>query len=122
MVARASSATHGKVLSKVGADRVVFPESDMGQRVAYGLIHPHVLDYFKLVPDYSVVEMTAPRAFHGLSLAQLDLRRRFGANVILIRRRDTVIASPGGDDTIEAGDLLVVSGTTAGLERLGAVE
>lgn len=122
VVARASSVTHGKVLAKVGADRVVFPESDMGQRVAYGLLHPNVVDYFRLVPDYSVIEMTAPRSFHGLTLSQLDLRRRFGANIILIRRQNDVNASPGGDDTIEPGDLLVVSGTTAGLEKLGGVE
>lgn len=122
VVARASSTTHGKVLAKVGADRVVFPERDMGTRVAHGLLNPNVIEYFELVPDYSIVEMTAPKAFHSKTLAELDLRRRYGANVILIRREGVVLASPGGDDAIQAGDLLVVSGATTGLERLGTVD
>ncbi len=119
VVARASTATHGKVLAKVGADRVVFPEQDMGVRVAHGLINRRILDYFELLPHYSVVEMTAPRFTYGRTLGELALRQRFDANVILIRRGDKVNASPGGDDVVLEGDLLVVSGSTEGLRRLG---
>jgi len=119
VLARASSELHGKVLSKVGADQVVFPERDMGFRVATGLVNPNVLEHFELVPHYSVVEMKAPKFAHGRTLSQLNLRSRFGVNVILIRRGNDVNASPGADDTIEQGDLLVVSGPDEGLRRLG---
>jgi len=121
VVARASSELHGKVLAKVGADRVVFPERDMGVRVAAGLVNPNVLEHFELVPHYSVVEMKAPKFAHGRTLSQLNLRARFGVNVILIRRGDEVNPSPGADDVIQQGDLLVVSGPDEGLRRMGDI-
>jgi len=119
VVARASSKIHGKVLAKVGADQVVFPERDMGLRVATGLVNPNILEHFELVPHYSVVEMKAPKFAVGRTLSQLNLRARFGVNVILMRRGDRVNASPGADDVIEEGDLLVVSGPDEGLRRMG---
>jgi len=119
VVARASTVTHGKVLAKVGADRVVFPEQDMGVRIAHGLSNPNVLDFIELLPHYSVVEMTAPKWMHGKTLGELHLRQRYGANVILIRRGDRINATPGGGDVIEEGDLLVLSGTTEDLQELG---
>lgn len=119
VVARASTATHGKVLAKVGADRVVFPERDIGVRVANGLLSANVLEYFELLPNYSIVEMTAPEFTHGRTLGELGIRQKFGATVILIRRAGEVNASPGGDDVILEGDLLVVWGTTEGLRRMG---
>jgi trk system potassium uptake protein TrkA len=121
VVARASSALHGKVLSKVGADEVVFPERDMGFRVAQGLVNPNVLEYFQLSPHYSVVEIKAPKFAHGRTLSQLNLRARFGVNVILIRHGDEINASPGADDVIKEGDLLVVSGPDEGLRRMGGL-
>jgi trk system potassium uptake protein TrkA len=122
VVARASSALHGKVLAKVGADDVVFPERDTGFRVAQGLVNPNVMEYFQLSPHYSVVEMKVPQFTHGRSLSQLNLRARFGVNVILIRRGDEINASPGADDTIEEGDVLVVSGPDEGLRRMGELK
>ena len=121
VIARASSAIHGKVLAKVGADRVVFPERDMGIRVAQGLLNPDVLEQFELLPDYSIAEVNAAEFTHGHSLRDLDLRQRFGANVILIRRGDSVNASPGADDVILEGDVLVVSGPNEGLRRMGTL-
>lgn len=119
VVARASSSIHGRVLAKVGADQVIFPERDMGTRVAQALVNPNVLEHFELVPNYSVVEMRAPKFMHGRTLSQLNLRARFGVNVILVRRGDEVNASPGADDPIGEGDLLVVSGPDDGLRRIG---
>lgn len=119
VVARASSGLHGRVLAKVGADQVIFPEQDMGTRVAQSLVNPNVLEHFELVPNYSVVEMRAPKFMHGRTLSQLNLRARFGVNVILVRRGDEVNASPGADDPILDDDLLVVSGPDDGLRRIG---
>ena len=122
VVARASSALHGKVLARVGADEVVFPERDMGLRVAQSLVTPSVLEYFQLSPTYSVIEMKVPKFTHGRTLSQLNLRARFGANVILIRRGEEINASPGADDTILEGDVLVVSGPDEGLRRMGDIK
>lgn len=121
IVARASSALHGRLLARIGADRVVFPERDIGVRVANGLLYPNVLEYFELLPHYSVIEVASPKSMHGQTLTELRVRQRFGANIILIRRGEKVNASPSGEDVVLEGDLLVVSGTTEGLQKLGAL-
>jgi trk system potassium uptake protein TrkA len=121
VVARASSALHGRLLARIGADRVIFPERDIGVRVANGLLYPNVLEYFELLPHYSIIEITAPRFMHGQTLNELRVRQKFEANIVLIRRGEQVNATPGGADVVLEGDLLVVSGTTEGLQRLGSL-
>lgn len=111
VVAKAKSEAHGKVLLKVGADRVVFPERDMGFQVAQGLISPNILEYIALSPDVGMVEMVAPTNFIGKKLIQLDLRNRFNINVIALKHGENVNITPRADDEIKKGDILVVVGT-----------
>ncbi|HQE05727.1 MAG TPA: TrkA family potassium uptake protein [Tepidanaerobacteraceae bacterium] len=119
VVAKAQSQLHGKVLYKIGADRVVFPERDMGVRVAHNLVSSNILDYIELSPEYSIVEIAAIPAWHNKSLGQLDMRRKYGLNVMAIKRgNNDVKISPHADDLILENDVLVVVGRKSDIEKL----
>ncbi len=118
VVAKAQNELHGKVLYKIGADRVVFPERDMGIRVAHNLVSSNILDYIELSPDFSIVEITAPSEWYDKTLGQLDMRAKHGLNVMAIKREEEVLVSPKANDTILEGDLLVVVGQNKDIEKL----
>ncbi|HZG18282.1 MAG TPA: TrkA family potassium uptake protein [Candidatus Bathyarchaeia archaeon] len=110
IVAKAQNERHGQVLYKVGADRVVFPERDMGIRVAHNLISANVLDFIELAEDYSVAEVVVSPNLVGRNLRQLDVRAKYGVNVIAIKSGHEFNISPRPDDVIRSGDVLVVIG------------
>jgi trk system potassium uptake protein TrkA len=83
VVAKAISAPHGKILERVGADRVVFPEHDMGVRVGHSLAGK-MIDYFQLDPGFALVETTAPKEIVGKTLANAEVRRRYGITVVCV--------------------------------------
>ncbi|HSW10716.1 MAG TPA: TrkA family potassium uptake protein [Bacillota bacterium] len=116
VVARAADDLQATILTRLGADRVVLPEQDMGERVARNLALPNVLDYLSLAPGYRVVEVRAPESLHGRSLKQLDLGSRFGLNVVALRGPIEVEVPPRPDRRIEPGDVLVVVGPVEGLK------
>lgn len=121
VVTKAQNDIHAKVLRKIGADRVVFPERDMGERVAHNLISTNILDFIELSPEYSIIEISVPQRWVGKNLRDLNLRARFGANVIAIKNNSTEVSmnvSPVADDPIEEGNILVVIGNNEDLRRL----
>ena len=118
IIAKARNALHGKMLEKIGADRVVYPERDMGQRVAHSLISSNVLDYIELSPDLSLVEVTVPGAFIGRTLQQANMRALYGVNVVAIKRFDKLIVPPQPDELIQESDIMIVIGSTEGLQQL----
>ncbi len=118
IVAKAQDELHGRVLQKVGADIVVFPERDMGIRLAHTLISRNVIDEIQLSTDYSILEMEAPPRFLDRSLKELELRQRFGLTVLAIRRANRIIVSPDAEQTLEEGDMLVALGQPDRLESL----
>lgn len=101
---------------KVGADRVVFPERDMGVRVAHNLISANVLDFIELAEDYSVAEVVVSSRMVGQNLRQLDIRRKYGVNVIAIKSGDKFNIAPNPDEVIQYGDVLVVIGNNKDLK------
>jgi trk system potassium uptake protein TrkA len=105
------------ILLRVGADRVVMPEHDAGGRLAEELMNPGLLERFSLGPGYSIAEITAPAAFIDKSLAQSDLRRRFGINVLVVKRGTTITTSPPADFILLRGDIVVV---LAAIEQIEA--
>jgi len=120
IVTKALTEQHGKVLQKIGADRIVFPERDMGVRVANNLVATNVLDFIELSPDFSIVELIATTEMVGKSLKELDLRAKFGVNVLAIRTTDKNInVSPAASDKIQAGDLLIIVGENSSLQKMG---
>ena len=118
VVVKAQDSLHGKVLTKVGADRVVYPERDMGVRIAHNLISSNVLDYIEFAEDYSIVEIIATPNMIGKTLADLDLRTKFGVNVMAIKRGENMNVTPGASDRVLEGDVLVVMGQNENLDDL----
>ncbi|MNO17524.1 Ktr system potassium uptake protein A [compost metagenome] len=118
IVVKAQNELHGKVLNKIGADKVIFPERDMGLRVAHHLTSPNILDYIELSDEYSIVELRATRAMFGQNLKELDIRARFGCNVMAIKRGTKMNISPAATDRLEDGDILVIVGEKNDLTKL----
>jgi len=119
IVAKANDELHGKVLQKVGADVVVFPERDMGVRVAHALVSRNIIDQIHLSPDYSIVEVVVPARFVGKSLGESALRQKYGVTVLAVRRGEDIIISPGAAQVLKEGDVLVAIGRDDRLRQLG---
>lgn len=118
LVGKATDELHAKVLRKVGVDRVVFPERDMGQRVAKSLVSPNFLDMLELSGEYQMVEMTTPTVWKDRTLVEANVRRNYGVSVIGIRRNEQFIASPGAEEKLLDGDVLLLLGRQEDLEKL----
>jgi trk system potassium uptake protein TrkA len=109
---KAQNDYHEKVLTKIGATRVIHPERDMGMRIAHNLISENVLDFIELSPDYSLVEIMASHKMVGKSLLELDTRAKYGCNIMAIKsKEDEINISPMATDEIRDGDILVVIGS-----------
>ena len=118
IIAKGHSDLHAKVLYKIGADRVVLPEKDMGIRVAHNLVSANILDYIELSEDYSIMEIQVIKEWAGNTLKELKLRSKYGINVMAIKRGDEVNLSPAADDVIEENDIIVSIGSAEDLSKL----
>ena len=118
IVSKASSKLHGKMLEKLGADRVIYPERDMGQRVAHNLVSSSVLDYIELSPNLNIMEVSVPKTVVGKTLAETNLRAKYGINVVAIKRGDEIIIPPQPSEKIMIQDVLVVVGNIKGIQSL----
>lgn len=118
IIAKANSEIHAKVLYKIGADRVVLPERDMGVRVAHNLVSSNILDYIELSPDYSIAEIANPKAWQGKTLQELNLRANFGINIVAVKKDNDINVSPMAEDKLEAGDVIVAIGCADELNKL----
>ncbi|MFZ7101992.1 MAG: potassium channel family protein [Peptococcaceae bacterium] len=119
VVAKARSNLHGKVLAGIGADKIIYPEKDMGMRLAHNLVTSNVMDYIGLSPDYGVVEIIAPVKFIHKSLGELNLRAKYGISVMAIKKNGiTIIVAPGADAVIEKNDVLIIVSRNDILEKL----
>ncbi|AOT68808.1 potassium channel family protein [Geosporobacter ferrireducens] len=118
VVAKAQNELHAKVLYKIGADRVVFPERDMGVRVAHNLVSSNILDYIELAPDYSIVEISALKDWEGKTLSELNMRAKYGINVMAIKHGAEINISPNALDIIRKDDVLVVIGHNDDVQKL----
>lgn len=122
LVAKASDAMHARVLMKLGVDRVVFPERDMGERIAHSLINPHVLDLINLREDYLIAYLTCPHAWEGRSLKELDVRNRFSVSILAIYRGEEMIMDLRADTRFARGDSLLMLGHKASVEKVEALD
>lgn len=118
LIVKAQNELHGKVLAKIGADRVIYPERDMGLRVAHHLISPSVLDFIELTPEHGIIEFEAPDAMIGRSIKQLDIRAKYQCNVLGIKAGGKMDITPMPDQVIRSGDVLVIVGANKDLLRL----
>lgn len=121
VVAKASSEIHGKLLDRVGADQVVFPEYEMGCNLARAITRPGILDRFELDPDNSIVELRVPPAFDEKTIADLDLRNKYGVTLLALSQPENdekFEVNPSPITQLKKGAVMVVIGNNRGLERL----
>lgn len=119
VVAKASTEEHKRVLAKLGADRIILPEHDMGKRLANNLIAGNIIDYIQLSRDYSIMEMPILEAWRDRSISELDIRAKYGINIIAVESSDGEISvTPGPSYVLKEGDLLVVVGKNKSIQEL----
>ena len=118
IVAQAGGEAHGKILERIGADKVIMPEKDMGIRLARSLSSNNLIDYMELSAKHSLMELEAIDEWVGRTLKQSNIRNRYKINVVAIRSGKVLRVAPGSDDIIHDGDVLVVIGENTDLDRV----
>lgn len=119
IIAKAQSDLHSNVLYKIGADKVILPERDLGVRIAHNISSSNVLEYIELSQDYSIAEIPPIPDWENKTLAELNIRAKYGITIIAIKRNNDINVSPGAADIILKDDILVVIG---GIEELNKIE
>jgi trk system potassium uptake protein TrkA len=121
IVSRAYNDLHGNTLERIGVDKVIHAESEMGVRLAHSLFNPNVQEYLEVTPNFGISKMRIPHRFVNMSLKELgfsNARDKYGLAVLAIRRRADITLNPDGDDRLQAGDTLVLAGRDELLDRL----
>jgi trk system potassium uptake protein TrkA len=121
IVARATNELHGITLERIGVDKVIHPESEMGVRLAHNLFNPNLQEYLEMAPNFGLSRMKVPPQFVDKSLKELGFsspRDKYGLAVLAIRRGKDVTLNPDIDDRLRAGDMLMLAGRDELLERL----
>lgn len=116
IVAKASSDLHARVLKRVGADKVVFPEKESGTRLAHLLGNQGIVDFIPLEEGISIVELVPPETWHDVRLKDLDLRNHYKISVIAIKKDSHINAVPSANSKIQKGDTLIVIGESKDIE------
>ena len=120
IVARCFDRRHGRLLLAIGANEVLNPEEESGAQLASRLVRPGILDQMAF-GDVRVAEVEAPESFAGGSLADLDLRGRYGVTVVAVQRGDGVSANPEPTEVLASGDVLVLLGTDSAIREVAAL-
>ena len=126
VVSKATSELHGKILRRIGADSVIYPDRDSAHRLAMSIANHAVVDFLEVSEGYSIAEIDVPDGIRGMTLAEADLRKKSGVTVLCIRRADPdprkprKIVIPQADDAIQGDDRLIVFGETRKLDSLAS--
>ncbi len=118
VLAKASNKIQKDILEKVGADRVVFPEKEMGEKIAKSLMDSSIIDYINLSDKFSIAEVAPLKKWEGLTLIESNIRQKFDLNIVAIKRSSKIVVNPRPTETIENGDILVVIGDNADIRNL----
>lgn len=118
VVCKAQSHVHQRLLEKVGADRVIFPEYEMGVKLAQGLANSNIINFIELSSDYGIVEIDLPDGWAGKTIRDVDVRAKYEVNIIAVRRDQEINVSPGADYVLFRGDKLMVIGKDASISAL----
>ena len=118
VLAKAKNELHATILKKIGADAVIFPEMEMGVRVAKTLMSSNFADWIALSPDYSIIEIATPKEWVGKSLQQLDVRRSHDVNVVGIKIGEEVEVNPDPERTLQEDMTLIIIGSNYALEKI----
>lgn len=131
VIVKAKSALHSKILKRVGADRVIFPEREMAERLAESLASPKIFDFIELSEIHGIIEIVVPKKFVNKTLGDLKLREKYRVSAIAIKRKvpitkpdgstdfkDEVVIGPGGDSEVISGDILILLGKNTDLDKI----
>nr|WP_314277390.1 TrkA family potassium uptake protein [uncultured Peptostreptococcus sp.] len=118
VISRAKDSLQANVLKRIGADRVIFPESDMGVKLAKSLAFDNVVDFMELDDTHSVFEVTVPKSWIGKNLIDLMVRKKYNINVVGVKRNDDFQVPPLPSEDFEEGDIIVIAGQTRVIEEI----
>lgn len=118
VIAKARDERHRLVLQRLGVDMAFIPEEAMGEKLAASLIKPNMVEIMTLTDKFQMVEIRTPKKWQDKTLAELDLRNTEHVNLVVVKRGDDIIPSPGGDCKLLADDLLIIAGTVNDTKRL----
>lgn len=118
IIVKSSGELHAKILTKIGADKVVMPESDMGIKMAQSLTQSGLIDFIELSSEYSIAEIAVPSSWYGRSLMEVNVRVRYGINVIAVKNGDAINAELSADYVFAAGDVVVAIGSNKKLDKI----
>ena len=123
IIAKAGTKTQGRVLSKVGADIIVYPEKDMGERVARNLVSSNIIDFLRVSPDVSIIEIPVPETIVGKNLIELNLRHKYGVTIISIKNsKNKIMSPPDINYKFQKDDVLTLIGEDKLLKKLRFTE
>jgi trk system potassium uptake protein TrkA len=122
VIAKAQNEIHGRVLERIGADKVIYPERDMGTRVAYGLVTPNILDVIEFSDDYSIVEIVALEGWENRTISELNLSRQHGMSVLAIKTGEKINIVPSFETMIKKDDIVVILGDNSKLKKISEIE
>ena len=117
VVSRASSDVHQKFLLRNGADQVVYPEQQLAKWTAIRFSSDHILDFVNLEGDYDIYEVDLPERWVGMSVGEIDIRKKYGINIIAVRRNGTLDFSVKPETSFEEGDTILVLGQYRDLQK-----
>jgi trk system potassium uptake protein TrkA len=131
VIVKAKSELHSKILKKAGADRIIFPEREMAEKLAESLASPKIFDVIELSETHGILEMVTPKKLTNKTLGELKLRTKYAVSVIAIKRKipyskadgstdfkEEIIIGPGPDDEIISGDILILLGANDDLAKI----
>lgn len=119
ITAKAATGDHAQILEALGVDEVIFPERELARQLAARILHPNLLDYITLGPEYMVMELSTPEPFHGHTLAELELPKRYGAMVLAVKEGgEKTVYMPGPTFVVKPDDILLLTGPKEQLPAL----
>ncbi len=118
VICKAQSHVHQRLLEKLGADRVVFPEHEMGIKTAQGLARSNILNFIELSPEFAIVEVDLPEGWAKRTIREMDVRAKYKVNIIAVRRGSEMHVAPGADWVLSGEDKLIVLGRDSDISAL----
>ncbi len=131
VIVKAVNERHGKILQRIGADKVIYPEREVATRLAESFVSPKIFDYIELSPSHSIIEIATPRQFFGKTIKGIGLRQKFGVTLIAIKRKipvitekgtpdfkEDIIIAPGIDEELTEGDIITLLGRYEDLSKI----
>lgn len=119
--AKAISQSHGKILSRIGANHVIYPEAEAGERVAH-LVSGRMIDFIEFDDDFAIVKMYPPKPVRGMSLTQSQVRKKFGVTIVGIKSPGKEFTHATPETVISNHDVIIVSGKSVEIERFASLQ